>query len=80
MVRKEVFTAHCKAQGHDGINVLPCVEKYVQGIVDKVMFLFPQLAEFVRTGNAPMVEYMKERYTKATCKIPIASEIQGIRY
>ena len=78
VVRKEVFTKHCKAQGHEGSNVQPCVDKFVRNIVDKVVIVFPQLAQFVRTGNAPMVEYMKERYQKATCRVPKASEIQGI--
>jgi len=80
IVRKNVFEGHCKAQGHDGATVQPCVEKYVNAIIEKVQIVFPQLVRFVSDGNAPMVTYMNERYKNATCKVPKASDIQGIQY
>eukprot|EP01038_Epipyxis_sp_PR26KG_P008225 gene8225-11131_t len=71
-------TSSTNGKPADSVDI--CIEKYYRSLISKTMIILHKLAPFVKFGNYGHQKYMKEDIDKATCNVPLASQLKTLDY
>lgn len=79
-ISMEAYKTYCATNKMGHITIAACTAARHRHAVNRAMNIWSELTKFVTKGNTPMVTYEKERYDKATCKVPKVSDLPAISY
>jgi hypothetical protein len=72
--------AHNGAVSKHCVEDAACIERYNAGVVERMLVIMPKLKAFVLHGSDVFDNYMRNDLKKATCSVPVVSEVKPIDF